>query len=157
MNVMVETIALLVCRQRTSQFSKCERNRMGKLTKLLDWRREWCVPGTLWYTSFVDNPAIIPAIVNAGRKSYTWGWMLNVSGRVLYRGAQLAFCSGLQQRVWADISKVVSKGVWPSWATNYSTSQVAKTLLWGHRSMAAKCCHCILAAVFVFHDSLERH
>lgn len=56
---MVVAISLLVCSQRTNQFSKCEGNRIGKLSKLLDWRREWCVPGTLSYADFVDNAAIM--------------------------------------------------------------------------------------------------
>lgn len=47
-----------MCRQRTSEFSKWEGNGMGKLRKLLDWRRECCVPGTLSYTDFVDHAAI---------------------------------------------------------------------------------------------------
>lgn len=55
---MVVAISLPVCKQRTSQFSKCDGNRTEKLIKLLDWRREWCVPGTLSYTDFVDSAAI---------------------------------------------------------------------------------------------------
>lgn len=83
--------------------------------------------------------------------NYTWGWMLNLSWGVLHPGAQLTSCSGLQHRVWPEINWVASKGVWPSWATNCSTPQAVKSLLWGHRSVPAKCCHCILAAEFVFH------
>lgn len=71
---MVVPISLLTCRQRTSQFSKCEGNRMGNLSKLLDWRRELCVPGTLSYTDFIGNVAI----------TYLPWWMLVENHSELY-------------------------------------------------------------------------
>lgn len=35
--------------------SKCEEIGIGKLHKMLDCRREWCIPSTLSHTSFVDS------------------------------------------------------------------------------------------------------
>lgn len=151
--VVVIVISLLMCRQRTSQFWKWKANGMEKLSKLLDCRRKWCVPGTLSYTDFVDNTAItyLPLWILVENHSELY---MRMNTEPIWRGAAprcSAQWAAAQGKTRDQQSRVMSKAVWPSWATNCSTPQVAKTLLWGHRPMAAKCCHCILAAEFVFH------
>lgn len=149
---MVVAISLPVCKQRTSQFSKCDGNRMEKLSKLLDWRREWCVPGTLSYTDFVDSAAI----------TYLPLRMLVENHSELYMRMNAEPMRGAAPRCTADLLQwAAAQGV----TRDQQSSVQGSPAFLGHqlqhttsskkpalgRSMAAKCCHCILAAEFVFH------
>lgn len=113
---------------------------MGKLSKLLDWRREWFVPGSLSYTDFVDYVAIIylPLWMLV---HYTWGRMLILSWGVLQPGAQLTSCSGMKHRASVRKSQAQQSSaqghLWPSWPPT-AALQVTKNLLWGRRNNSSQ-------------------
>lgn len=126
-----------MCGQRTSQFSKCEGNRRGKLRKLLDWRREWCVPSTLSHTDFIEKAAI----------TYLPIWMLVENSSKLnmrrstectLRGAPIRYEQNSAGQGPRASLTILSNQIW------HTTG--GKKLLWSNRTKVVKCYLCILVA-----------
>lgn len=86
---------------------------------------------------------------------YTWGWTLHLSWGVLQPGSPLTSCSRMQPRAPVGYEQSSAEQC-PRASLTFLGHQLqhntsGKNLLWGHRTIAANCCHCVLAAEFVLH------